>query len=116
MLNIASLPKHLDEIRFLLHDKKLDILILNETRLDSSISDNLVSIEGYYILRSDRKRNGGGVCMYIRCHVNYENRPDLIPNDLEAICFEIKQANSKSFRVFIDHQILVLKPFQKLKS
>ena len=97
MLNIASLPKHLDEIRFLLHDKKLDILTLNETRLDSSISNNLVSIEGYDILRSDGKRNGGGVCMYIRCHVNYENRPDLIPNDLEAICLEIKQANSKSF-------------------
>ena len=69
MLNIASLPKHLDEIRFLLHDKKLDILTLNETRLDSSISNNLVSIEGYDILRSDGKRNGGGVCMYIRCHV-----------------------------------------------
>ena len=97
MLNIASLPKHVNEIRFLLHDKKLNILILNETRLDSSISDNLVNIEGYDILRSDRKRNGGGVCMYIRCHVNYENRPDLIPYDLEAICLEIKQANSKSF-------------------
>ena len=65
MLNIASLPKHLDEICFLLHDKKLDILILNETRLDSSISDNLVSIKGYDILRSDRKGNAGGVCMYI---------------------------------------------------
>ena len=39
----------------------------------------------------------GGVCIYIRCHVNYENRPDLIPNDLEALCLEIKQANSRSF-------------------
>ena len=55
MLNIASLPKHLDKIHLLLHDKKLDILTLNETRLDSSISDNLVSIEGYDILHSDRK-------------------------------------------------------------
>ena len=88
MLNIASLPKHLDEIRLLLHDKKLDVLALNETRLDSSISDDLMSIEGYDI---------GGVCIYVRCHVNYENRPDLIPNDLEAVCLEIKQANSKSF-------------------
>jgi hypothetical protein len=52
MLNIASLPKHLDEIRLLLHDKKLDDLAINETRLASSI-------EGYDILRSDRKRNGG---------------------------------------------------------
>ena len=41
MLNIASLPKHLGKIHFLLHDKKLDILTLNETLLDSFISDNL---------------------------------------------------------------------------
>jgi hypothetical protein len=45
MLNIASLPKHLDEIRLLLHGKKLDVLALNETRFDSSISDDLMSIE-----------------------------------------------------------------------
>lgn len=58
MLNIASLPKHFDEICLLLHDKKLDVLALNETRLDPPISDDLMSIEGYDILRSDRKRNG----------------------------------------------------------
>ena len=86
MLNIASLLRHLDEIRLLLYDKKWDILALNETRLDSSIPDDLVSIEGYDVLRAGRKRIGGGVCIYIRCHVNYENRPDLIPNDLEAVC------------------------------
>ena len=90
MLNIASLLKHRDEILLLLHDKKLDVLALNETRLDSSISDDLMNIEGYDILRSDRKKNGGGVCIYDMCHVNYENRPDLIPNDLEAVSLEIK--------------------------
>ena len=93
----CKLPKHLDEIRLLLHDKKLDVLALNETRLDSSISDDLVSIEGYDILRSDRNRNGGGVCIYVRCYINYKNRPDLIPKDLEAISLEIKQVKSKSF-------------------
>ena len=95
--NIASLRRHLDEIRLLLHYKKLDILALNETRLDCSISDDLVSIEGYDVLRADRKRNRAGVCIYVRCHVNYENRPDLTPNDLEAVCLEVKQANSRSF-------------------
>ncbi len=37
MLNIASLPKHFDKIRQLLHNKKLDVLALSETRLDSYI-------------------------------------------------------------------------------
>ena len=77
----------------------MDVLAINETRLDPTISDRLVSIEGYDMLRADRNRNGGGVCMYIRCHVNYENRPELVPSDPEAVCVEIKQANSQSFIV-----------------
>jgi hypothetical protein len=39
--------------------------------------------------------------------VNYQNRPDLVPVDLEAVCVEIKQANSQflySFKYFIDHR------------
>ena len=39
MLNVASLVKHLDELRLMLLDKKLDVLTINETRLDSTISD-----------------------------------------------------------------------------
>ena len=72
-------------------------LALNETRLDSSISDELLAIDGYDIIRADRNRNGGGVCIYIRCHVNYEKCSDLIPTCLEAVCLEIKQSNSRSF-------------------
>ena len=97
MLNVASLVKHLDEIRLILLDKKLDVLAINETRLDSTNFDELVSIVGYNVLRADRDRNGGGVCIYIRCHVNYTLRPDLVPTDLEAVCVEINQANSQSF-------------------
>ena len=96
MLNVTSLVKHLDEIRLILLDKKLDILAINETRFDSTISDGLVSINGYNVLRADPDRNGSGVCIYIRCHVNYTPRPDLVPTDLEAVCVEINQANSQS--------------------
>ena len=49
MLNITSLPKHIDEICVLLATKNFDILALNETRLDHSIPDDLefdVSSEG----------------------------------------------------------------------
>ena len=97
MLNVASLKKNIDEIRLLLYDKKIYILALNETRLVSSISDELLTIDGYDIIHADRNRNGGGVFIYIRCHVNYEKLPDLIPTGLEAVCLEIKQANSRSF-------------------
>ena len=42
----------------MLLDKKLDVLAINETRLDSTISDGFVSIDGYNVLRADRDRNG----------------------------------------------------------
>ena len=104
MLNVAIAFsfKTLQLMKFdhsLLFDKKLDVLAINETRLDPTISDGLVSIEDYDMLPADRDRNGGRVCMYIRCHVSHENRPGLVPSDLQAVCVEIKQANSQSFIV-----------------
>ena len=46
-LNIARLPKHLDELRLNMINQCLDILILNETRLDDTISDSEISIDKY---------------------------------------------------------------------
>ena len=65
--------------------------------LESTICDGLVSIDGYNVLRADRDRNGGGVRIYIRCHVIYIPLPDLVPTDLEAVCVEVNQANAQSF-------------------
>jgi exonuclease III len=43
-----------------------DILAINETKLDSSISDSEIYIHGYTIIRKDRNRNGGGIAIYIK--------------------------------------------------
>ena len=57
---------------------------MNETKLDKTIPDIQVDIEGYDILRRDRNRNGGGVALYIRQSLNYVNRQDLSSHeDLE---------------------------------
>ena len=58
--------KHFDELLTYMQDKPFDILTLNETRLDNSISDSEVKIPGYGIVRRDRNRNGGGVAILIR--------------------------------------------------
>ena len=80
MLNIVSLPKYIDEIRILLAKQDLDILALNETRLDDMLSDDLMSVHNYDLIRTDRNRQGGGVCLYIRSNLNYLNRNDSIPS------------------------------------
>lgn len=65
-INVASLIKHIDELRILLVNNPLDILSINETKLDSSINDDEVHIHRYEILRRDRDGHGGGVCFYIK--------------------------------------------------
>ena len=98
-LNITSLPKHIDELRILLADRSIDILAINETRLDDSILDREVHILGYDIIRRDRNRNGGGVCFYVRSTINYSLRLDLSVNQLENLCIEIRKPRSKPFEV-----------------
>lgn len=44
-LNIASLPKHYDELIILMLDAKFDILALYKTRLDNTISTSEMSVE-----------------------------------------------------------------------
>ena len=65
-LNVRSLYGKLDEIKLLIGTYLLDILCLNETFLDTSISDSEIDINNYCIVRKDRTRNGGGVAIYIR--------------------------------------------------
>ena len=71
-LNIVSLPKNIDEIRqHSMTNKHIDLIAFNETRLDSSINDNMVHINNYDLICKDRSRNGGGVCIFLPNSINY---------------------------------------------
>ena len=98
-LNAPSLLKHKDEIKTILNDHKIDILALNETKLNNLIDDNLVSIGGYRFERHDRNRHGGGVGIYIQNNIHYDVRNDLPIGKLEIVCIEVKQKGSSPFAV-----------------
>ena len=98
-LNIASLPRHIDELRIWITNQNLDLLCINETRLDGIIPNESIQIPNYEIIRNDRNRNGGGVCIYVRSTVNYVDKSGIIPNEMEAACIKINKPQSKSFVV-----------------
>ena len=54
-LNINSLPYKFDEIKEVLTDNIVDLLIISETKLDESFNENLFSVDGYKVQRRDRK-------------------------------------------------------------
>ena len=100
-LNIVSLPKRFDEINFTMSNKLLDIMSFSDTRLNSTIPDSMIRIDDYDIIRKDRSRSGGGVCIYIRNTINYQIRHDLSPPVLEVICIEISKPHSRPFIVIV---------------
>ena len=85
--------------RIILDDNSIDILSLNETKLDESIKSCELHIPGYELIRRDRDRNGGGVCFYLKTSINFVVRSDLNVVNLENLCLEIRKPNSKPFFV-----------------
>ena len=96
-LNIDSVLGHIDQLRILLDQEKPHIMCLNETKLDLSISDSLVNVDNYQIIRNDRDRRGG-VAVYVHESISYKIRSDPMPDNLEVVTLQI--ANSK-FKPFI---------------
>ncbi|CAB3981025.1 RNA-directed DNA polymerase from transposon X-element [Paramuricea clavata] len=100
-LNITSLPKYIDQLRTYLVNKPVDI-----TRLDESINDVEVNIEGYNLCRKDICRYGGGVAIYTRDVLNVREMCPFVPENIEAVCLEIIKPKSKQYcsLLFIDLQ------------
>ena len=95
-LNIASLFKHIEELRIFMQYQTFDILSINETRLDNTIYSDEVKITGYDLIRKDRKRSGGAVAIYVRRTIPYIDRNDLLTNNAEAICLEKNKPKTKA--------------------
>ena len=101
-LNVASLVKHIEELRVFLSNNTIDVLALNETRLDSTVGDNEVHTHGYDIVRRDRNSNGrfgGGVCFYILSCINFSVRQDLCLEQLENLCILVNKPRAKPFLI-----------------
>ena len=64
-LNINSLRNKFDSLVRMLHNN-LDILLISETKIDSSFPTAQFQIEGYTTYRLDRNANGEGIHLYIR--------------------------------------------------
>ena len=94
-LNITSLTKHIEELRILINEMNFDILCINETRLDKAIKNSEIGLQGYDLTRRDRNRNGGGVAIYVRNNISYMERSALVPENVEALCIEVRKPNAK---------------------
>ena len=71
------------------------MISVSETWIDDSVTDAEICIENYSVVRSDRSRNGGGVCMYIRNDLAFSLLQDLKIEGIESIWIEILLPKTK---------------------
>ena len=87
-ININSLLPKIDELRNIASNTNAAVIGITESKLDSSVDNNEVSIAGYNILRCDRNRNGGGVAFYIRSDICY-NEKTLFSKEIEHVFVDL---------------------------
>ena len=70
-LNINSILPKIDELRQIAKTSKVSVIGISETKLDDTVTNNEINIEGYSALRHDRNRQGGGVACYVRNDISF---------------------------------------------
>ena len=70
-LNCRSLCPKIDDLRLLAEAKSPHVILLCETWLDDSISNDEICINNYNLIRRDRSRHGGGIAMYVRDNIPF---------------------------------------------
>ena len=84
-----------EEIRHWLELNYFDLLVITETKLNSSFPDSQFQVHGFRLLRNDRNRCGGGVAMFIRSNIPFMRAKRLESFiDIECVAVRLKLSNS----------------------
>ena len=95
--NIVSLRKQKNELDTLINELNLDVIGLNETRLERSIPNSVANVNEYKIHRKERNAAGVGVAIYVREALPHSHRINISDSDLEIVCIEVMPKHAKNF-------------------
>ena len=92
--NINSLLPKTDEINFIAKQSNASTIGINESKLNTSVTNIEVNFVGYDVIRMDRSRRGGGFACYIIKSLSYNHKSSFCPN-IEIISTDIFLTKSK---------------------
>ena len=99
-MNINSLLSKIDELREIAKKTRATVIGITESKLDGSVLDGEINIDGYELVRSDRNRHGGGVACYIRNDISFSIRGDF-SSEIENIFLDILLPKTKPILIGI---------------
>ena len=96
-LNINSLREKIISLREILKKTKIDVLCIDETKLDSSFPNHQFKIEGYQFLpfRRDRNSKGGEKIVFVREGLIAKQMKNFETKNAETICLELTIVEKK---------------------
>jgi len=98
-LNINSILPKIDELRLIAFKSHAAVIGITESKIDDTVLDGEIMIDGYIPIRSDRTRHGGGVICYIREDISF-NKIEL-KSDIEHIFLDLLLPNTKPILIGI---------------
>lgn len=96
-INCRSILSHsskMDHLAVLASHHEFTVIALTETWLNPNVDNDVLSLDGYSIIRNDRSSNGGGVALYIRENLVYNRLDELDCNITEAIWVKVHLNNA----------------------
>ena len=97
-INVNSLRGKAQQLEELIFYEEPDIVLCQETKIDSSVSNNELFPSSFTIFRKDRTLHGGGVCIAVKNHLQAVQCHEL-DCELEAIWIQLQTS---------DHQLIYL--------
>ena len=100
--NINSLRTKILSLKEILHKAPIDILCIDETKLDETFPDAQFMIENYQFppFRRDRNNKGGGKMVLIRKELLAKRLEDFETKSTETICIELLISKKKWCIIF----------------
>ena len=91
------MPK-IEELQIIAKSTNAATIVISASKLDESVLEPEIQLDGYKILLFDRNRHGGGAACYIRNDLSY-NILSVFLRKIESVFFEILLPNSKPITV-----------------
>ena len=93
-LNLSSLQNKFFSISELIKGK-VDIFLINQSKVDESFTSNQFAMSGYKFIRRDRNKFGGGIAFYITDQLTSLIIAIKISSDIEMLTTEITISEKK---------------------
>jgi hypothetical protein len=95
--NCNKIENKIEELFYTLDNEDIDIIALNETKLEKNYEASILNHPNYNYVVKSRNKYGGGVSFIIKKNIKYEVIEDLNKFEVEAICVKLIIKNKEVY-------------------